>query len=137
MNVGVQTFPPTVRDSVCDIRDWPRHERKQSLASRRRLSLFRELLQKCDLEVIEFLIRAGELPPSSVLHLTFDNVPIFVILEDVSRYACGDWGKELALRVAIVAVLHASAALSLVMTLSITSSSAPRPYGFSYAHLHH
>ena len=92
-DVCVETFPSTIRDGICYVSYWTRHERQHPLAAGRSNRFFWKLLEERDLKVIELLVDTRELPMSTVLHLAFYNVPILVVFENVSWYRGGHWSE--------------------------------------------
>jgi len=53
-----------------------------------------ELGQERDLEIVEIMVISRQFPATTILHLGFDNVPVFIVVETVSRDGRCDGGHE-------------------------------------------
>lgn len=73
--------------------NWSGHKR-QSASFATVPGLVLELGQKGDLEVVEIMVISRQFPATAILHLGFNDIPVFIIVETVSRNRRCDWGHE-------------------------------------------
>lgn len=89
LDVFIQILSAAVGDGVRDMGDWSGHIRQSARLSTVTRFLLK-LSQKCDLEIVEVVVVAGQFPAATVLHFGLDNVPVFVVVEAVPGNRCRD-----------------------------------------------
>lgn len=93
LDVLVQVLSTAIGDGIGHMGNWSGHER-QSAGFATVPGLVFELGQKGDLEVVKIMVISRQFPATAILHLGFDDIPVFIVVETVSRNRGCDGGHE-------------------------------------------